>query len=263
MKLYQVDAFTNKLFSGNPAAVCPLSEWLPDDTMQKIAAENNLAETAFFVMNGSDYHLRWFTPTIEVKLCGHATLATAHVLFHHLGYRHPEISFQTKSGQLIVRKSGDRYTLDFPADQLKPTTCPPAIIKGLGYTPLECYRGRDDFMVTIENQTALENLQPDFQQISQLDARGLIVTAQGDEVDFVSRCFYTPSGIDEDSVTGSAHTSLIPYWSKQLGKTEMIARQLSARGGELHCKDLGMRVELTGHAITYLEGRMMLNDEVA
>lgn len=260
MKLYQVDAFTDQLFSGNPAAVCPLSEWLPDELMQQIAAENNLAETAFFVRDGSDYHLRWFTPAVEVDLCGHATLATAHILFEHLDYRHDEVSFQTRSGQLVVRRAeAGRYTMNFPADKLATCESPQAIIDGLGLHPLACFRGRDDFMAVVDSQSTLESLAPDFRQIGCLDARGVIVTAPGDGVDFVSRCFYTPAGIDEDPVTGSAHTSLTPYWSEQLGKTEMEARQLSPRGGTVLCKQLGLRVELTGGAKTFFEGRMFLD----
>jgi PhzF family phenazine biosynthesis protein len=257
LPIYQVDAFSNKLFAGNPAAVCPLKEWLPDKTMQAIAAENNLAETAFFVPLDTGYRLRWFTPAIEVDLCGHATLATAHVLFAHLGYEQEEIRFQTRSGELKVSQANDWYQMDFPADKLKEVNhIPEAISEGLGFTPQQVYRGRDDYMVIVDNQAQIEALQPDFRALLQLGSRGLIVTAKGDEVDFVSRCFFPPAGIDEDPVTGSAHTSMTPYWSKVLNKKEMTAMQLSSRTGFVKCTLNGDRVLLSGQAITYLEGEI-------
>lgn len=259
LPIYQVDAFTNKLFAGNPAAICPLQEWLPDKTMQAIAAENNLAETAFFIPNDSGYKLRWFTPAIEVDLCGHATLATAHVLFTHLDYAQEVIRFQTRSGELWVSQADDWYQMDFPADQLKVVNhIPEAITKSLGFTPQQVYRGRDDYMVIVDNQAQVEALEPDFRILLRLGSRGLIVTAKGDEVDFVSRCFFPPAGIDEDPVTGSAHTSMTPYWAKVLNKTDMTAMQLSSRTGLVKCTLMGDRVILGGQAVTYLQGELEL-----
>lgn len=259
LSLYQVDAFTDKLFGGNPAAVCPLKEWLPTETMQKIALENNLSETAFIVREGEGYHIRWFTPAIEVDLCGHATLATAHVLFAELGYEKEKIIFNSKSGALSVRKDGDLYTLNFPSDTLKKVAPLSLLSDGLRQTPIEVYRGKDDFLVIFENQEIIENLKPDFSKLAQLnDARGIICTAKGKEVDFVSRCFYPAAGIDEDPVTGSAHTTMLPYWAKKLGQTQFTARQLSERGGLLHCEFLGDRVDISGKGVTYLRGHIFI-----
>ena len=259
MKLFQIDAFTDRIFHGNPAAVCPLDEWLPEAMMQNIAAENNLAETAFFVRNGQGYQLRWFTPAVEVDLCGHATLAAAHVLFEHLDYPGPQISFQTRSGELTVRRHPVGYTMDFPADQLVPAAPPEALVEGLGFYPKECYTGRDDYMVVVDNQEKVEQLQPDFRHLAKLEKRGVIITAPGREadIDFVSRCFFSPAGIDEDPVTGSAHTTMTPYWSVRLGKIELTARQISKRGGTVYCRFLGTRVELSGAAKTYLVGELV------
>ncbi len=257
MKLFQVEAFAKELFQGNPAAICPLSEWLPDETLQLIATENNLAETAFFIPAGDAYHLRWFTPAVEVDLCGHATLASAHVLFEHLGFAQNEITFQTRSGQLLVQRHPKGYAMNFPTDQLEPVTAPTVLWKGLDITEQECYRGRDDYMVVVENQSIIEQLQPDFRCLAQLDARGVIVTAPGNDVDFVSRCFYTPTGINEDPVTGSAHTSMTPYWSKRLGKTALTGQQLSRRSGTVYCQAQGERVVLAGAARTYLIGEIL------
>lgn len=254
ISLYQVDAFASNLFEGNPAAVCPLTEWLSDEVMQSIAAENNLSETAFFVPNGADYDLRWFTPGLEVDLCGHATLASAHVLFHHLNYQNKTINFHTRSGLLQVEHADGVYAMNFPADQLEKVAIPTAIVKGLGFTPKEIYRGRDDFMVVVDTQDIVEHLQPDFRALAQLEARGVIVTAPGNEVDFVSRGFFPATGVDEDPVTGSAHTTMTPYWAKKLNKPVLSARQISKRGGSLSCELSGDRVILKGQAITFLEG---------
>ena len=222
-KIYQVDAFTDRLFGGNPAAVCPLDEWLPDAVMQQIAAENNLAETAFYVPQENDFALRWFTPTVEVDLCGHATLATAHVLFEIEGYRQPEIHFHTRSGVLTVQRQDDQLAMNFPADTLTPTELPPEVVEGLGKPPIQAvFRGKSDFLVVLENQEQLLSLAPDFKKLGEYrDIRATIVTAPGEAVDFVSRCFAPQSGIDEDPVTGSAHTTLTPYWAQRLGKLSL------------------------------------------
>lgn len=259
MKLYQVDAFTNQLFSGNPAGVCPLDEWLPDEVMQNIAAENNLAETAFFVPKGSRFELRWFTPTIEVALCGHATLAAAHVLWQHLGYEGEEIHFDSRfSGSLSVIKDGELMTLDFPMDDIHETDIPAVLIPALGGAiPEDLYKGKTDYLLIFETQEEIENIQPNFQELIGIDARGIIVSAPGNDVDFVSRFFAPQVGVDEDPVTGSAHTSLIPYWSKRLGETEnLTARQLSKRGGNLVCALKENRVLISGEAKTYLIGEI-------
>ncbi len=257
LKLYQVDAFTDTLFSGNPAAICPLESWLPDAQMKAIAAENNLAETAFYVPKKDDFHLRWFTPTMEVDLCGHATLATAHVLFNMYDHQEEEIRFHTQSGVLTVAKDGSWLTLNFPADTIRPVALPAAITEGLGTEPQEAYRGKTDFLVVLNSQAQVESLQPDFRRLAQQkDTRGTIVTALGETVDFVSRCFYPQSGIDEDPVTGSAHTTMIPYWAKKLGRSELTARQLSRRGGFLRCRYLEDRVAISGQAVTYLTGEI-------
>ncbi len=253
LPIYQVDAFTSKVFGGNPAAVCPLSEWLPDEIMQKLALENNLSETAFFVSDSGEFQLRWFTPTTEVDLCGHATLATAHVLFNHLGYSKPRIVFNTKSGPLVVLKEGDQLLMDFPADEMEKVEGPPILYQALGIEKCETYKS-DDYMVVLEAEKEVADLNPDMRMLKEVDARGVIVTACGDEVDFVSRFFAPQSGVDEDPVTGSAHTRLTPYWAKRLGKDELTARQISKRIGNLLCRNKGERVEIIGKAVTYLVG---------
>lgn len=254
LTLFQADAFTSRIFGGNPAAVCPLAEWISDDLMQAIAAENNLAETAFFVKQGEKFDLRWFTPVAEVDLCGHATLATAHIMYTELRYTSPEILFDTRSGVLEVKKNGSGYTMNFPTDVLIPVETPEEITKGLELTPQKVFRGKTDYLVVIESQEQLEALSPDFRTLAQGKVRGTIVTAPGNEVDFVSRCFYPQYGIDEDPVTGSAHTTLTPYWAKELNKSKLTAQQLSARKGELTCIHQGDRTELIGQAVTYLRG---------
>ena len=256
LSLYQLDAFSNKVFGGNPAAVVPLTSWLPDETMQAIAAENNLAETAFYVPTEAGFHIRWFTPTVEVNLCGHATLASAYVLFFLENYAHDQINFDSRSGLLNVRKEGDWLVLNFPADQLhKQLLSPPALLEALGeVTPVEILRGKTDFMAVLETEEQVRTLQPDIIVLSTLPARGVIITAPGDSVDFVSRFFAPQSGIAEDPVTGSAHTTLVPYWAQKLGKTEMEALQVSARGGVLKTKLIGDRVEIAGQVKLYLRG---------
>ncbi len=256
LKLYQVDAFAEKLFSGNPAGVCPLEQWLPDDLMQNIAMENNLAETSFFVKEGDKYHIRWFTPLVEVDLCGHATLATSHVIFNYTGYGKDKIHFISRSGDLFVRKTGEIIILNFPTDKFERSETPIALVEGLGIAPLETYKGLTDFMLVYKDQEQIEKMQPDLRLLSRAISRGVIVTAKGNDCDFVSRFFAPRAGIDEDPVTGSAHTTMIPYWHKKLGKTEMTARQLSKRKGFLHCKYLDDRVEIGGKAQTYLSGEI-------
>lgn len=215
--LYQVDAFTDKLFGGNAAAVCPLETWLPDATMQAIAEENNLSETAFFVKAGDRFEIRWFTPKIEIHLAGHPTLATAHVIFRHLGYDKPEIVFQSKSGELRAGRSGDILQLDFPAYEMAPVRCPKELSRGLKAKPHEVLKGRD-FMAVFKTEADILAIEPDFSELAKLDCLGIIITAPGDRADFVSRFFAPRAGILEDPVTGSAHTLLIPYWAKRLGK---------------------------------------------
>lgn len=258
--IFQVDAFTDKVFEGNPAAVVPLDEWLPDEVMQKIALENNLSETAFFIPSGKGYHIRWFTTATEVNLCGHATLASAHVLFNILDFNKKEIRFESKTGELKVKKEDDLIVLDFPTSSLKEIDLSAKAEQAFGKMPLKCLKGREDMMFVFTHEKDIQNLAPDFQYLKTLNARGIIATASSAKYDFVSRFFAPIEGIDEDPVTGSAHTMLIPYWAVELGKEEMIARQISARGGTLHCKHLGERVEIAGKAVTYLTGNVLINE---
>ena len=261
IKIFQVDAFTNALFSGNPAAVCLTDQWLTDQTMQSIAMENNLSETAFVVPAGDAYEIRWFTPVTEVDLCGHATLASACILFNQQGYPGSVIRFRSpRSGALNVRKDGEMFYLDFPTDTLVSLSGEYTMIeRGMGIQPIEVYKGKTDYLAVVANESEVRHLKPDFNEISKLDARGLIVTAKGDQVDFVSRFFAPQSGINEDPVTGSAHTSLLPYWVKKLGKNQLIARQLSARGGQLHCEFKNDRCLIGGEARLYLTGEIILD----
>jgi PhzF family phenazine biosynthesis protein len=257
ISIYQADAFTDKLFGGNPAAICPLNEWLPDATMQKIAIENNLAETAFFVKSASGYKLRWFTPEYEIDLCGHATLATAHILFTELEHASDTIHFETvKAGTLIVTKDGDKYTMDFPTRPPIPIEPPNGLAEALSEKqPLAFLRSRDYFLV-YETEQDIKDITPDFFALSKMDTIGVIVTAPGDKSDFVSRFFAPGAGIPEDPVTGSAHCNLIPYWAKKLGKNNLHAYQISARRGELWCELKGDRVLMSGKAVTYLKGEI-------
>jgi PhzF family phenazine biosynthesis protein len=257
LPIYQIDTFTSELFSGNPAAVCPLEKWLPDSLLQNIAAENNLAETAFYVKEADRYVIRWFTPTVEVDLCGHATLASAFVLFNFYGFKEERIDFfSPRSGELQVKKQGDLLTLDFPADSYEKMPAGSALDHGFNFTPLEVYRGKTDYMFVFENEEQVQNIIPDFERILKIDARGVIVTAPGRDSDFVSRFFAPQSGINEDPVTGSSHTTLTPYWSEKLGKKELTAVQISARKGYLKCRALGKRVEISGQARAYLAGKI-------
>jgi PhzF family phenazine biosynthesis protein len=258
LTIYQVDAFSDRLFGGNPAAVVVTGEPLSDALMQSVAAENNLAETAFVHTDGEEYRIRWFTPTVEVDLCGHATLAAAHVFFEHLVYALRRITFDSRSGPLHVRQSGGLLRMDLPADTVASVSSDTLVTEALGRKPLELYRGRDDYMAVFADEADIAALQPDMGLLSQLDARGVIVTAPGTKSDFVSRFFAPQSGIPEDPVTGSAHATLTPYWAGRLKKTELTARQMSQRGGVLHCKDLGERVEIGGKAVTYMVGDLLL-----
>jgi len=255
LTLYQVDAFTDRLFSGNPAAVCPLGEWLPDATLQAIAGENNLSETAFYIPAGDGFQLRWFTPTTEVELCGHATLATAHVIFNHTGYGRASIDFGSRGGKLTVRRDKEWLVMDFPAQPATPCDSPTALIEALGREPVELLSG-PDYLAVFDSEEVVLALQPNFVVLKRLDLRGVIVTAPGREIDFVSRFFAPKLGIDEDPVTGSAHCILAPYWAARLNKTRLTARQISRRSGDIICEAGESRVVLSGRAVTYLEGKI-------
>ncbi len=255
---YHVDAFTSKPFSGNPAGVCPLENWLPAETMQQIAAENRHAETAFFVPHAADsdrFHLRWFTPAAEIDLCGHATLASAFVLQKFLGYDFPRVRFETLSGTLTVALQGDLLVMDFPSRPGQPIQLTAALSEGLGDPPLEVYLARD-VLAVYEKQADVAALKPDFGRLSEIEALGVIATAPGENVDFVSRFFAPRVGVPEDPVTGSSHCTLIPYWAERLGKTKLQARQISARGGELDCELIADRVRIGGRAVLYLHGHI-------
>jgi PhzF family phenazine biosynthesis protein len=251
---FVVDAFTSKPFHGNPAGVCPLTNWLSDATMQNIAAENNLAETAFFVPRNDDYELRWFTPTIEMDLCGHATLASAFILFSELGFRGGTVRFHSRSGMLSVTREGGILTLDFPSRPPKPCNTPETLIAGLGAKPVEVLKARD-YLAIFAKESEVRSLQPDFTILGRLDAK-VIVTAPGSDCDFVSRFFAPTAGVNEDPVTGSAHCTLTPYWSQRLAKASLFARQISQRGGELFCELAGDRVFIGGKAVLFLRGEI-------
>jgi predicted PhzF superfamily epimerase YddE/YHI9 len=255
LPIYQVDAFASRVFAGNPAAVVPLDAWLPDVVMQSIAAENNLAETAFFVPANGAWGLRWFTPTVEVDLCGHATLASAWVVFNHLSPKgSAEAAFDTKSGRLTVKREGDLLAMDFPSWPPEKTVGPALLGRALGAVPREVLAAKD-LLAVFDTADQVRALSPDFASIAKLDVFAVVVTAPGEgDCDFVSRFFAPQQGIPEDPVTGRAHCMLTPYWSKRLGKRELKARQISLRGGELVCRDRGERVSIAGRAIPYLEG---------
>ncbi len=257
LRLYQVDAFADRVFTGNPAAVCPLEEWLPEDLMQSIAAENNLSETAFFVPHEDGFELRWFTPVTEVDLCGHATLAAAFVLFNQLELAANAVRFVTKSGVLEVARQDDLMVLDLPSRPARPCEVPNGLVEALGKVPQEVLLAQA-YLVVYQKEVDIAALQPNFGGLEALGLRNVIVTAPGDAVEFVSRYFAPAKGVPEDPVTGSAHCSLIPHWSKRLGKKRLIARQLSPRGGTLFCEDHGQRVRIAGHAVLYLEGFVSL-----
>lgn len=259
LSIYQVDAFTDRLFGGNPAAIVPLTTWLPASEMQKIAAENNVSETAFFITQGEAFELRWFTPTFEIDLCGHATLATAHIIFTELAYKKDEIYFHTlKAGTLTVTRNGDLYTLDFPSRPAIKAEVSDELIAAIGdKRPIEVLRARD-IMLVYENETDIQTLKPDFSALAKIDKDGVIVTAKGDNSDFVSRFFIPAAGINEDPVTGSAHCNLVPYWAEKLGKNKLHAYQVSERKGELWCELRVDRVLMAGKAVTYLKGEIYL-----
>jgi PhzF family phenazine biosynthesis protein len=254
---FQVDAFAIRPFKGNPAAICPLDAWLPDEVLQNIALENNLSETAFFVPEGEGFHLRWFTPAVEVDLCGHATLASAFVLWEKLGLPGNAITFRTRSGGLRVTRDGGAITLDFPSRPPEQCTPHPQLVAALGAAPLEILAARD-YLCVYQSEEDVRQLSPDMGRLAQVDRFAVIVTAPGRQVDFVSRFFAPAKGVPEDPVTGSAHCTLTPYWSRRLAKTKLHARQISPRGGELFCEDRGGRVSIAGNAVLFLEGTIHL-----
>jgi len=256
-KIYQIDAFTKDVFGGNPACVIELREWLPESVLLSIAKENGVPETAFFINQGEYYHIRWFTPDIEMDLCGHATLATAHVIFNHLGYRYHTIRFRSASGELAVKRDNNLMVLDFPSRDPKPAHLPVELAESLNIQPQEVFKARDYVLVYL-NQNEVEAFAPNramFDRVN-INPGGVIATARGEDVDFVSRFFTPQATILEDPVTGSAHCTLIPFWAKRLGQTQLHALQLSERGGELFCVDAGHRVLIKGSAVTYLAGEI-------
>jgi len=258
--MFHVDAFTDKIFTGNGAVVCILDNWLEQSVMCHIAAENNLSETAFLVKEGPGYHIRWFTPKVEVDLCGHATLASAHVLFNHLGFLEDVIHFQSRSGPLEVRREGERLAMNFPSRYPEPVKdIPSDLIDGLNAELLSVYKDMN-FLVVFENESQVKKLRPHFRILSRIDYAGFICTApaQNPKYDFVSRYFAPYAGINEDPVTGSAHTTLTKYWGEKLGKKELTARQISKRGGTVYCRDFGERVEISGKAVTFFKGEIYL-----
>jgi len=255
---YEVSAFTKNPFGGNPAGVCPLETWLPDPVLQNIAANNNLAETAFAVRRGDDFDLRWFTPTVEMDLCGHATLAAAFVLFNDRGVQSNEIRFHSRSGVLAVSRDGELLTLDFPTRAATPCAIPDALTHGLGAKPAKVLKSRD-YLAVFNTEAEVRALSPDFAGLKALDCLGIIVTAPGKNCDFVSRFFAPAAGVNEDPATGSAHCTLIPYWAQQLGKSKLFARQISQRGAELFCELRGERVCIGGRAVLYSKGELYLS----
>lgn len=276
LNIYQVDAFAEKVFTGNPAAVVPLDDWIEDELMQKIAMENNLSETAFFVKNDDAsissptgggregaFHLRWFTPAYEIDLCGHATLASAYVIKNFIEPHVAEINFFTqKAGLLKAFAKDGLYTLDFPSRPPQPCGAPEPLLKSLGVrNVVEVLKSRDYFVV-LPNEEAVKNVEPDFTLMKELDAISVIVTAKGQSADVVSRCFYPGMGIPEDPVTGSAHCNVVPYWAEKLGKTKLHCKQLSPRGGDLQCELIGNRVQMSGKCILYMQGEINLNRDL-
>ncbi len=256
--IFQVDAFTSEQFKGNPAAVCPLKEWLPDETLLAIANENNLSETAFFVPKDDGFHLRWFTPASEVDLCGHATLASAWVLFNKLEFDGDSITFSSQSGPLTVTKKGEKLTLNFPLREgVREASPDPLLFEALGVTSTEVYQARDTIVV-LDSEAAVKAVRPDLEKLKKLKTFGVVVTAPGEISDFVSRAFFADISVPEDPVTGSTHCTLAPYWAKRLGKNKLSARQVSARGGDLECEIVGDRVEIAGNAVLFLEGVIYL-----
>lgn len=256
LPLYQIDAFTDKVFAGNPAAVCPLDDWLPDEVMQSIAAENNLSETAFFVGGEGRYHLRWFTPACEVDLCGHATLATAFLILNRLEPELDAVTFETRSGVLKVARDGDGLAMDFPVRSAAAVAPAADLVDALGQAPQEVFLSADNVLAVYGDEAEVRELRPNMEALATCTSHGVIVTAPGNACDFVSRFFAPAWGIPEDPVTGSAHCTLVPFWAERLGKTDLVARQVSARGGLLTCRAIGERVRLAGRAVLYLEGEI-------
>lgn len=259
LTLYQIDAFADRPFEGNPAVVCPLDEWLPDEIMQLIAEENNLSETAFYIPLGDEsFQIRWFTPKTEVNLCGHATLAAAYVIFDIKGFKGKKIIFQSRSGKLEVRKRDNLFEMDFPSQTPMPCDIPKELEKALNIRPINCLKS-EDYLIIFKTEEDLKNLKPNYELLKKLDLRGVIATARSEKYDFVLRFFAPKLGIKEDPVTGSAFTQLAPYWSKSLGKQKMRAKQISKRGGEVFCEFKGERVIIAGKAVKYLEGKISIN----
>lgn len=259
INVYQVDAFANKAFEGNPAAICPLEEWLPEQTMQAIAAENNLSETAFFVPKAESFELRWFTPATEVDLCGHATLAAAYVLFEELNFAGDSVQFNTKSGVLSVARDGEFLKMDFPAQPPTPFELPAQLVEAFGTTPSECLKFAD-IIAVFPSEEIVRDADPDMTLLEQLDCRGIIITSEASDYDFIARWFGPRTGITEDPVTGSAFTQLVPYWADRLGKTEFHAKQVSERGGEVRCELAGDRVLISGKAVLFMRGVIQVDD---
>jgi PhzF family phenazine biosynthesis protein len=257
LKMYQIDAFAKNVFEGNPAAVVPLESWLQDDVMQKIAMENNLAETAFFVKEKEHYHIRWFTPLAEVDMCGHATLASAYVLFELLDFQDKNIVFDSKSGPLHVRKERDKFVMDFPVQKLLTCKTKQNIKEAFAKEPKACFKAMD-YLLVFKDEEDIVNADPNLEKLKNIDARGVIITAKSSEYDFVCRFFAPKYGIDEDPVTGSAFTQLVSYWSEVLGKESFHAKQVSKRGGEVFCTLKGNRVEIAGDGVKYLEGMIVI-----
>ena len=257
LKQFQIDAFASRPFTGNPAAVVPLDEWLDDRLMQAIAAENNLSETAFFAPEGNAYRIRWFTPADEVALCGHATLASAFVLFNELGHAGDTSEFESLSGPLKVQRNGDQLVLDFPSQPPLPCPLSADIVSGLGRRPEACLCS-EDYLLVFDREEDVAGLRPDFAALERLDRRGVIVTAPSSTCDFVVRFFAPALGVPEDPVTGSAYTQLAPYWAERLGKARLEARQISTRGGDVRCELKGERVLISGPAIKFLEGTIQV-----
>ena len=265
LQMFQVDAFTNEQFAGNPAAVVPLSEWLPDNLMLKIAAENNLAETAFFVKNDGRYDIRWFTPAVEVNLCGHATLASAHVIFNEMKSEDEFIRFHSaRSGELAVQKQDDKLVLDFPAYPVTEIGQNAALTLALGMVPLQTWETQGNMvMALLQNERDVGAVTPDMNALANIPYDEVIVTAPGDDSDFVSRMFAPRIGIPEDPVTGAIHCSLIPFWAERLGKNKLFARQVSKRGGELFCEFAGDRVKIGGNAALFLKGEIFIGESLS
>ena len=260
LKMFQIDAFTSEIFKGNPAAVVFMKSWLNDKLLQSVAQENNLSETAFLVPKNLGYEIRWFTPCVEVALCGHATLASSHAIFSELGFSGNKIHFLSTSGKLEVQRENNNYFMDFPSEDPFECDLPEEMLLGLGVNPKKTLKSTD-YIAVLNNEEEVEQLSPDFTKLTQLDGRGVIVTSKSKSYDFVSRCFYPKTGIDEDPVTGSAHCQLMPYWANEYKKTILTGRQLSSRGGQIRCELKVNRVVLEGTAVTFFKGDIYIPDK--